>query len=261
MSLKSRQNLRNPCSVGNETASRRKTALAVLLITLAFCSSGRAEVLDSRYTVKLDGLRVGEAILHTTLDANRYKVAVSADVGVLLVNTNIRAEASGSRTGAKLKPERFQLVLSGAEEGAVGVNFAGLAAAGAKTPSHLRGVLDPLTALLLTSLKPSSPSKNPCNNVLRIYTGHDRFDLSLRPKPSSEMQREPIVVTCQVQYSATAGDPQAAGNGAGGSQNLDWEMGFMKLSKPQFWLPEHLSLPTRKGMVTIDRTETAISGS
>jgi Protein of unknown function (DUF3108) len=230
-------------------------------MTLAFCSSGRAEVLVSRYAVNLDGLPIGHAILHTTLDADRYKVAVSADVGMLLTNTKIQAEASGSRTGAKLKPERFQLVLSGAEEGAVGVNFAGLAAKGEKTPAHLRGVLDPLTALLLTSLKPSSPSKNPCNNVLRIYTGHDRFDLSLRPKASSEMEREPVVVTCQVQYSATAGDQQAGGNGAGGPQNLDWEMGFMKLAKPHFWLPEHLSLPTPKGMVTIDRTETAISGS
>jgi hypothetical protein len=243
-----------------ETAGRRKITLAVLLVTFAFCSSARAEVIVSRYTVNLGGLPIGDAILRTTLGANSYKVAVSADVGLLLMNTRIQGEASGSRSGAKLTPKHFQIATSGAEVGTVDVNFAGFAAASAKTPSRMRGVLDPLTALLLTSLKPSSASNNPCGNVLKIFTGHARFDLGLRPKASSEAQREPTIVTCQAQFVSSAGEPQAAGNGAGGQQNLDLEIGFMRLSKPHFWLPEHLSLPTPKGTVTLDRAETKISG-
>ena len=44
-------------------------------------------------------------------------------------------------------------------------------------------------------------------------------------------------------------------------QNIQWEVNFQKLNKPQLWLVEQVSLPTDLGTVTINRVETAISGS
>ena len=54
---------------------------------------------------------------------------------------------------------------------------------------RLRGIFDPLSALLATSLKPLSPSGTPCNHVLPIFTGRARFDLKLHPKSGDEGQK------------------------------------------------------------------------
>ncbi len=54
---------------------------------------------------------------------------------------------------------------------------------------------------------------------------------------------------------------EPGGNGAGGLKNVQWQVGFQKLTNPSLWLVEQLSLPTDMGTVTIERVETAISGS
>lgn len=244
-----RQSLRLPGA--RETASRSAAAFAILLASLAMSWSASAEVLDSRYAVTFAGIPAGQAILHTTFNAKHYEVAVSADVGTVLDSTRIQGTASGLRSGVKLTPERFRLVLSGGEQGAIDVNFKGSGGTKATVNPRLKGVFDPLSALLLTSLKPISLPGNPCNHVLRIFTGRARFDLSLHPKPVEAAQTEPMIVVCQAEYAAVPGH----------FEKSDLEIVFTRLTKPRFWLVEHVSLPTPKGTVSIDRAETSISGS
>ena len=117
---------------------------------------------------------------------------------------------------------------------------------------RLRGVFDPLSALLATSLKPQSASGNPCNHVLPIFTGRARFDLSLHQKPGDDAQKAHDIVVCEADYAAIPGEP---------FQKIELEITFSKVSKPKFWLVERISLPTDKGTVTIERAATSISGS
>jgi hypothetical protein len=233
-------------------AGRRKTALAAFLTMSCFCAAARAEVLTSRYAVSLDGLLVGEAVLHTDLAANHYKIGVSADIGMLLVSMQIKGEASGTRSGAKLTPEHFQISTSGGDEDLIEFRFANSPEAAADGAVRLRGVFDPLSALLVASLRPSSPSDHLCNTVLPIFTGRERFDLNLRPKPADAAQREPALILCQATLSGPLG---------GGTEQtkLAWEIGFMKSAKPQFWLVESLVVPTSKGVIAIERRETSMS--
>ncbi|MGO9173256.1 MAG: DUF3108 domain-containing protein [Rhodomicrobium sp.] len=221
------------------------TILSSLAAFLALSSGASAEVVVSRYVVSLAGVRVGDAILHTTLSAKRYKVTVSADVGVLLHNTKIQGEALGSRAGAKLTPEHFRMDASGSEEGSVDTHFAGAAAKGAKVPPQLQGVFDPLSALLVASLRPVSPPAHPCHSVLPILMGRARFNLRLQPKPATEAPA--TMVICQAHDT--------------GRQAPAMEIAFMRLLKPQFWLVEHLSFETPNGTMTIGRVETAVSQS
>ncbi|MGA7329096.1 MAG: hypothetical protein WBX25_32565 [Rhodomicrobium sp.] len=122
------------------------------------------------------------------------------------------------------------------------------AAAGAV---RLRGVFDPLSALLAASLKPSASNRS-CDAMVPIFTGHDRLDLSLRPKPARMPQTEPGFIHCE----ATLSQPAAVGNG---QRKLDLEIAFMKAAKPDFWLVERMALSTAKGLVTIDRADTTFS--
>ncbi len=226
---------------------------AIALATFVLSSSAGAEVLTSRYTVNVGGIPAGDAVLQTTYDAKHYEVAVSADVGTIFDSTKIQGTASGARAGVKLTPERFQLALTGGETGTIDVNFKGDGSSEETINTRLRGVFDPLSAMLATSLKPHSPSSNPCNHVLPIFTGRARFDLKLHPKPLEEPQQQASkYVVCEADY---AGIPGQA------FQKVEIEIVFQKMSKPKFWLVERLSLPTNKGTVVIERAETSIKGS
>jgi hypothetical protein len=237
---------------GRDRAFRR-LAFSALVASVAFCAQAQAELLVSRYAVTLGGVRMGEAILHATIEAKRYKVEISADVGTLLNNTKVQGEASGSRTGQKLTPERYKLVMSDGQESSV--DFAASAAAGATSGSSLKGVLDPLSALLAASIRPTATSPTPCDKVLTILMSRAKIDASLNP--SKEEQQDPRLVTCRVHFAPNA---NSVANGRQ-LQSIQWEVNFQKLNKPQLWLVEQVSLPTDLGTVTINRVETAVSGS
>ena len=240
-------------SLGEEPALKRLAYLSILIASVAFSAQAQAELLISRYAVSLAGVRMGEAILHATIDAKHYKVEITADVGTLLNNTKFQGEATGSRAGVKLTPERYKLVMSDGQESSV--DFAASAAASAKTPSPLRGVLDPLSALLAASIRPASASATPCDKVLTIIMSRAKIDASLQP--TEEEPRDPKLVSCRVHFAPNV---NSAVNGAQ-LQNIQWEVDFQKLTKPELWLVEQVSLPTDMGTVTINRVETAISGS
>jgi hypothetical protein len=235
------------------TRSRSKITSAALLILVALGATANAEVLVSRYVVNLDGLHVGDATLRTNLDPKHYKVGVSADLGLFLVSTQIQGEASGARSDLNLTPEHFQITMSGGDEEAIEFDFANSAEAAADGAVRLRGVFDPLSALLAASLKPSSASPHLCNTVLPIFTGRDRFDLNLRPKPEASTQSKPALIRCEATLSRVL-------TGETRPPKLDWEIAFIKAAAPQFWLVERISVPTSQGIVTIDRAETSFSG-
>ena len=165
---------------------RGLTTFSILAASVAFCAQAQAELLVSRYAVSLAGVRMGEAILHATIDAKHYKVEITADVGTLLNNTKVQGEASGSRTGQKLTPERYKLVMSDGQESSV--DFAASAAAGAKTANPMRGVLDPLSALLAASIRPASESATPCDKVLTVLMSRAKIDASLHPAETARPQ-------------------------------------------------------------------------
>lgn len=237
---------------GSHIASISGAAIAIVSTTFCLCVGAKAEVVVSRYAVTVSGLPTGEVVLQTKYSEKQYEIAVSGDVGTIFDSTKIKGVASGSRAGVKLTPERFQVAFSGGEEAAIDVNFKGSGGTGSTINPRLRGVLDPLSALLLTSLKPVAQAGNPCNHVLPIFTGRARFDLSLRTKGGEQAQRKSVIVACEADYAATPGQPP---------EKLDWEIAFTKVPKPHFWLLEHIALPTPKGTVSIDRAETTISDS
>ena len=238
---------------GGDRAVRRLACFSALAASVAFCAQAQAELLVSRYAVSLGGVRMGEAILHATIDAKRYKVEISADVGTLLNNTRVQGEASGSRTGQKLTPERYKLVMSDGQESSV--DFAASAAAGANPKNSLKGVLDPLSALLAASIRPSATSPTPCDKVLTVLMSRAKIDASFHP--SQEEQQDPRLVTCRIQFDSN----QASAVNGQQLKSIQWEVNFQKLNKPQLWLVEQVSLPTDLGTVTINRVETAVSGS
>jgi hypothetical protein len=239
-------------SRGEGPSSKRLATFTILAASLAFCAQAQAELLISRYSVSLGGVRMGEAILHATIDAKHYKVEISADVGTLLNNTKVQGEASGSRAGLKLSPQYYKLVTSDGQESAIDFQASG---ADAKAANPLKGVLDPLSALLAASIRPSSATASPCDKVLTVLMSRAKIDASLHP--AVDEPKDPRLISCRVQFAPNA---KSAVNGQQ-LQSIQWEVNFQKLTKPELWLVEQVSLPTDLGTVTIERVETAVSGS
>lgn len=236
---------------GGDHSSRGLAFVTVLAASLAFCVQAQAELLVSRYSVNLGGVRMGEAVLHATIDAKHYKVEISADVGTLLNNTKFQGEASGSRAGVKLSPRYYKLITSDGQESAIDFE--------AKSPDKkkenpLRGVLDPLSALLAASIRPSAANASPCDKVLTVLMSRAKIDASLQPL---QEEHDPRLVSCRVRFTPSENSTANAAQ----LQQVQWDVYFQRLNKPEMWLVEQLSLPTDLGPVTINRVETAISGS
>lgn len=239
---------------------------SAFILALAFCSAAKAETLIARYDVNLGGLHLGDAMVHATVGAQNYKVTIAANVGVIFADRRIEGEASGTRKGAKLTPEHFQMTTSGGDTNAVDIGFTGATAVSANisppisaellrdrvplTKEHLKGVLDPLSALLVTVLA-STKSSSPCNGVLPIYTGYARFDLNLRPAARTE-ELNAAIVPCQARYVAIAGHSRSEEEE---TKNIELTIYFRKISDPHLWLIERISIPTPIGTVTVDRAE------
>jgi hypothetical protein len=158
------------------------------------------------------------------------------------------------RSDVKLTPEHFRIALTGGDEETIEFDFATSPEAAANGAVRLRGVFDPLSALLAASLKPLSASSHLCAATLPIFTGHDRLDLNLRPKAPSPGQKEPALIRCD----ATLSQPPA---GAPVQHKLDLEIAFMKTATPDFWRVERVALQTKQGLVTIERSDNAAASS
>jgi Protein of unknown function (DUF3108) len=246
-----------------------KTAriLALLPFFAALNWDARAEVVVSRYSVSLGVLHIGDAVLKTVLNSKNYNITVSADVGALFDNKRMQGEASGQRKGAKLQPDHYQMVMAGGDENnVVDLRFTGSAAKVVQlsppiservlansipfAPGHLRGVLDPLSALVAASLRPASTSGDLCYLLLPVFTGYARFDLGLRVNPDPEALQDKAVLRCAADYIPIAG--------VLGPRALKIEFGFTRLSAPQVWLLEQATLLTPLGKVKVERTETRV---
>ncbi len=240
--------------------------LAIVLFSASAASVANAEVVVSRYSVSLGALHIGDAVIKTVLNPKDYSVTVNADVGALFDNKTMKGEASGQRKGAKLQPDHYEMIMAGDESNVVGLRFVGATAKVVQLtppipvkvlensiplmPGHMKGVLDPLSALVASSLRPVPASGDLCQQMLPVFTGYARFDLDLRLNPDPEALQDQAVLRCSADYVPIAG--------VLGSRGLKLEFGFTRLTAPRVWLIEQAVLLTPLGKVKIIRIETRV---
>jgi hypothetical protein len=212
-------------------------------------------------------MHIGDAVIKTELKPKSYNVTINADVGALFDNKQMQGEASGQRKGAKLLPDHYQMTMKGGDDNnIVDLRFTGSAAKVVQlmppipvralensiplTPGHLRGVLDPLSALVAASLRQKPANGDLCQQLLPVFTGYARFDLGLRLNPDPEAQQDQAVLRCSADYVPVAG--------VMGPRSLKLEFGFTRLAAPQVWLLEQATLLTPLGKVKVERMETRV---
>jgi hypothetical protein len=264
----------------SRSTARRRTfrPLATGLLVAAFAAAGGAVSASeqwpprvaARYDISFAGFDIGHFEFASEVNGKTYALRSSAKLSALLgaFKWSGSTHSSGDLRGADPRPAGYTFdYRSNSKTGSVKLGFNGSRIANVRVvpPSdshpdsvpiqqkHLKGVLDPLTAVLsVTRYEPG----NPCARRLSIFDGKQRFDLvfSFRRQEKIADKRssgQPNVgFVCRVRYVPIAGYRMnketrymAANDGI--------EVGLRPVPEANVLVPYRVTIPTIAGKATL----------
>lgn len=262
-----------------------KTASGSTLLALAFCGSAlsvQAQTLKVDYALSLVGLPLGSANLVTTVDGSKYKMEVGAKLtglAGLLVGGKGVANSAGAVPGTQPLPASFAVTSrSGKDERTVRMGLTGgsVAALDIAPPideradrvpvkeSHKRGVVDPVSALLM----PAASSGNPtdpanCNRTLPIFDGAARFDVVLTYGETKNVEKPgykgPVIV-CNARYVPIAGHRTERPATKFMAENRDMQVWLAPVEGTRLLVPLRISVRTMVGMSVVEASKWDVGG-
>lgn len=256
----------------------RLTRFGLLLAIPGFCLSpaptraadGWPSEVKALYDVTFNGLNVGSYAFNSTQQGHSYKLTSNAELSLLLgaLHWTGATEASGQLTGETAKPQKFGFEYKAQSKvGSTHISFTDdtvtqvLHNPPAKIKDgvipvqtqHLKGVLDPLSAIL--ALSRGGPG-NPCSRRIPIYDGTQRFDLVLSPKGQVALDdkhagsQSSAGYVCRVRYVPIAGyKPDEGTNYL--AHNNDIEVVLRPLPNANIFVPYKVTIPTMAGNATL----------
>jgi hypothetical protein len=243
---------------------------AITIVLLCHPSASSADTFVHRYSIRLAGLPVGSAVLDASIMPERYAAKVRANIGWLGIGYRVEGESAGRRSGPTLTPEAFRMVFPGRTSTTITMRFVGQSVADyAMTPpiaadeikkrvpitaDQLKGVTDPLSALISASLVMNRDPDRLCRGSTGVFVGFTRFDLQLEPKvPEVAKGAAPNSVICRVLYRPVAGHRSDELVQVRLAASPDIEVSFQWSEKEGVWAVSRITLPTPLGTVVIQR--------
>ena len=247
----------------------RFIAATTTSIVLSWHSSAlSADNLVHRYSIRLAGLPIGSAMLDASLMPERYAAKFSADIGWLGVGYHVQGESAGRRSGPRLTPESFKMVIPGRASRTITMQFAGESVSDfAITPpiapddlskrvpitsEQLKHVMDPLAALISKSFMMDRNAGELCRGSTSVFVGFARFDLRLEPK-TQPAKGTPRSVSCRVIYRPVAGHRAEEPTAAGLAASRDIEVTFQWGETESMWAVSRITLPIQLGYLVVQR--------
>lgn len=230
-----------------------------------------AETINHHYAVELMGLPIGRAIIEVSLEPKRYAAKARANVGWLGLERRIESVVSGGRAGSKLRPDAFRMVIAGGTPTTVAIKFNGQSparytinppvdAASLRdrvpiTDGLLKGVVDPLSALISTSLAADRDPARLCRAQTSVFIGFARFDVRLEPTARGAAEASPDFVTCRVFYKPVAGHPSEREEQRHDGPRPTANVTFQWIDRDRIWAVSRISMPLKLGSVTVQRVD------
>lgn len=269
-------------SRGVKVSSRRVlvggAALGAVVLTTLFClpplaaaapaAPGPTPVrVDASYKISLNGFNLGAFHFKSDVDRTRYSLQTDVEISALLGVFKWKGvtQTSGSLEAKTPKPADFRFDYeSSIRNGSVAMGFHDdridrvsvlpLTVEAADTipvmPDHLKGVFDPLSAILAIT---HTDAQTPCGRKFAIFDGKQRFDLALRfarKEPVTGIPSETAVV-CRVKYTPIAGYRPTSETQELAASN-DIEITFRMVPSAKLMLPQSVAIPTAAGNARID---------
>jgi hypothetical protein len=222
------------------------------------------------YKIQFNGFEIGQFAFNSSVHERTYSITANADISALLgvVRWNGVTRVSGALSGNAPRPAGFSFDYQGSSKaGSVRMGFVN---GGVKSlehipalieppdtvplqPAHMRGVLDPLSAILALS-RPRDG--NPCHQKVPVFDGKVRFDLAFSFKedaPIAESQRGAaveMVRVCRVRVLPIAGhrDDEAS---AQLKRSMGIEVAFRAIPSAKLFVPHRITVPTFAGAAVL----------
>jgi hypothetical protein len=249
-------------------------AIAVLAALAAACPAA-AQTLRVGYGISLAGLPLGTADLATSLDGARYRVEVGAKLTGLigaLTGGQGTATATGSVGGAQPTPTSFALVSRSSQNERrvrIGLSRGSVSALEIVPPidekadrvpvteGHKRGVIDPVSALLMPLRgKPGDPGN--CNRTIPVFDGAARFDVVLSFAETRAVEKPGYkgnVLVCRARYVPIAGHRALRPATKFMQDNRDMEVWLAPLEGSRLLVPLRISVRTTIGVSVIEASQ------
>jgi hypothetical protein len=242
--------------------------------TLSLAPAASAQTLKANYEVSLAGLPMGTADLASSFEGQRYNMQFAVKLNGLarlLTGGKGAATASGTVVGAQPQPAAFAMTSrSSSDERTVriGMNGGNVAALEVQPPvdekpdrvaiedSHKRGVVDPLSALIM----PVAGSKNPtdrtnCNRTLPIFDGAARFNVILTYGETKEADLpgyRGTVLVCNARYVPISGHRALRPSTKFMQENKDMSVWLAPVEGSRFLVPVRIAVRTMVGMSVVE---------
>jgi hypothetical protein len=226
------------------------------------------ERVTALYDINFNGINVGTYEFSSSQEGGSYTLKGNASMSLLLgaIQWQGVTQTTGQLNGTVAKPASFNFDFSGTlKSGSTRMAFQGdqVTQVLHQPPSppregivpvqahHLKGVLDPMTAVLTLA----QAQENPCTKRLPIYDGKQRFDLMLSPRGQVTLGGgqggEPVAgFVCRVKYVPIAGH-KADQDTQQLAQSNGIEIIMRPLAGTSIFVPHKVTIPTVAGSATL----------
>ena len=258
----------------SSTSRAASAALALLALTGgALGTATRTEAAEpwpsqvlAVYRIEFNGFDVGSFEFNSNVAGQGYTLNGDAKLSALLGAFQWKGvtRASGALASDAPRPAGYMFDFAGTgKKGSIKMGFAGdsitsvshvpplqpVPAAVMVKESHLKGVLDPLSAVMALS---RSDNANPCGRRLAIFDGRQRFDLLLSYKRQERVAEtrpsgQPgVAYVCKVKYLPIAGHKVNEETRVLAASN-DIEISLRPVPSANIFIPHMISIPTGAG--------------
>lgn len=232
------------------------------------------------YKVSFRGFDLGDFKIWSNFSKRKYnmigEIKLSFLTGLLFKWTGT-SESSGALRSGKPKPATFSFNYKTRRKSAkLDMQFSKnsvsqIVAVPPNKPSskrvpvegkHMRGVIDPLSALMsLTLIRPSSASgKKVCKRRLPIFDGKERYDLVLSHKKTVQLKDDRFksyngpAHVCRVKYVPIAGHKPHRKTHKFMAKTENIEVWLVPMAEAKLYVPYYIVVPTPVGYATLTST-------
>lgn len=272
-------------------ASRKSRAAAamgaglasVLAVSLAASPAAAADSLKVGYSIRLLGLSMGSAGLNATLSPSAYQMEISAKlagIASMVSRAQGGARSAGSIERGRVVARTFATASSNSKETRtvrMALNSGTVRAVEVVPPpdphpdrvpvtdSHKRGVVDPLSALVMPVTGGGSlVGPAACDRTIPIFDGYARFDVTLSYAGTRDVRSTAYsgpVAVCSARYKAIAGHRPRRKSTQYMENNREIEVWLMPVQSARVLTPYRIAMPTQVGQLVIEATNVSIASA
>ncbi len=218
------------------------------------------------YRIEFNGFDVGSVNFTANVSGQTYTVSTDAHISALLgaIQWRGNTRSAGTLAGNAPRPAGYTFDYNGtSKRGSIKMGFAndGITSIAHVPPfippadtapvrdNHLKGVLDPLSAVMALS---RSAGENPCGRRLAVFDGKQRFDLQfsyLRQEHVADNRptgQPGVGFVCRVKYVPIAGH-KANEETRSMAQSNGIEVALRPVPSAGLFIPYQITVPTGAG--------------